>query len=81
MCFGAILLSGIGKLVWAYEDAMGGGTSLSREKLAPLYRERKIEIVTHVLRQESLALFQQYFKLNSNRYWKDSLLATYTLAQ
>ena len=41
MCFGAILLSGIGKLVWAYEDAMGGGTSLSREKLAPLYGSEK----------------------------------------
>lgn len=81
MCFGAILLSGIGKLVWAYEDAMGGGTSLPREKLTPLYRERKIEIVPHVLRQESLALFRRYFKLDSSGYWKDSLLATYTLAQ
>ncbi len=81
MCFGAILLSGIGKLVWAYEDAMGGGTSLPFEKLAPLYRDREIEIVPHVLRPDSLALFQQYFKLDSNGYWKESLLATYTLAQ
>lgn len=81
MCFGAILLSGIGKLVWAYEDAMGGGTSLSRNKLKPLYRDRKIEIIPHVLRPDSLALFQEYFRLDSNGYWKDSLLANYTLAQ
>ena len=81
MCFGAILLSGIGRLVWAYEDTMGGGTSLSRETLTPLYRDREIEIVPRVLRAESLNLFQQYFRLDSNGYWKDSLLAKYTLAQ
>jgi tRNA(adenine34) deaminase len=27
MCFGALMISGIGKLVFAYEDAMGGGRS------------------------------------------------------
>jgi len=81
MCFGAILLSGIGKLVWAYEDAMGGSTALSLTTLAPLYRNRKIEIVPHVLRKASLALFQQYFISDSNGYWKDSLLAKYTLGQ
>ncbi len=35
MCFGAILLSGIGKIVYAYEDAMGGGTNCDLNNLSP----------------------------------------------
>ncbi|MCK7503860.1 MAG: hypothetical protein MZV70_06965 [Desulfobacterales bacterium] len=28
MCFSALMLHGIGAIVYAYEDAMGGGTGL-----------------------------------------------------
>lgn len=33
MCFGAVLLSGIGTLVYAYEDVMGGGTACDHSGL------------------------------------------------
>ena len=35
MCYATLLLNGIGRIVYAYEDVMGGSTSLSLEKLAP----------------------------------------------
>jgi len=81
MCWGAILLSSIGTVVYAYEDAMGGATALNRDHLAPLYRQRKISVIAPVLRAESLALFKRFFQDPANRYWRDSHLARYTLSQ
>ena len=81
MCFSTLILNGIRKIVYAYEDVMGGGTNLPMPALNPLYRAMEIEIVPAVLRQESLALFQQFFRNPDNPYWKGSLLATYTLEQ
>lgn len=81
MCFGAILLSGIGRIVYAYEDAMGGGTNCDLTRLSPLYRNNRIQIVRDVLRSESLKLFKEFFESPQNTYWKGSLLAEYTLCQ
>ena len=81
MCFGAILLSGISKVVYAYEDVMGGATGLDRSGLPMLYRDNRIEIVPHVLREKSLSLFTAFFGSPENKYWRDSLLARYTLAE
>jgi len=81
MCFGAVLLSGIGRIVYAYEDVMGGGAGCDIEQLSPLYRNSLIEIIPGILRKESLAVFKAYFSNPSNSYWKGSLLADYTLAQ
>ena len=81
MCFGAILLSGIVKIVYAYEDVMGGGTGCDIENLSPLYRNSLIEIIPGILRNKSLEVFRAYFSNPSNSYWKGSLLAEYTLAQ
>jgi len=81
MCFSALILNGIRKIVYAYEDVMGGGTNLPLTRLNPLYAAMEIEVVAAVLRQESLALFQQFFSNPDNPYWRDSLLATYTLQQ
>lgn len=81
MCFGAILLAGIGKIVYAYEDVMGGGTSCDTKKLSPLYKNSRITIIPGVLRKESLDIFKMYFYNPSNIYWKGSLLASYTLSQ
>lgn len=81
MCYAATLLSGIGKIVYAYEDPMGGGTACDLEALAPLYGQRRIPVVANVLRSQSLALFKQYFSNPENHYWRDSLLARHTLAQ
>ena len=81
MCYSTLLLSGVRRFVWAYEDVMGGGTNLPLDQLAPLYQDMRIEVelVPNVLRKESLTLFARFFKGYS--YHQDSLLAEYTLAQ
>ena len=81
MCFGAIALSGIRTIVYAYEDAMGGGTNINFSELPPFYKDIQIKIIPHILRQESLKLFQTYFSNPKNTYWKGSLLEQYTLNQ
>ena len=79
MCFSTLLLSGVRNFVWAYEDVMGGGTNLPLSMLNPLYRGMEVHLLDQVRRNESLRLFQQFFRTGS--YWQDSLLARYTLAQ
>ena len=79
MCFAAIMLAGIKRVVFAYEDVMGGGTGCHRQSLPPLYRDADIEVVPGVLRRESLLLFYRFFNQPDNRYWKGSLLEKYTL--
>jgi tRNA(adenine34) deaminase len=81
MCLGALILSGIGQVVYAYEDVMGGGTKCDLSKLTPLYRDHKISIVPNILRRQSLELFKAFFRNPENRYWQGSLLAQYTLNQ
>ncbi len=81
MCFSAIMLSGLGRIVYAYEDIMGGGTGCDRSSLSPLYRDSSLTVVAGVLRARSVALFQRFFTDSGNAYWADSLLSRYTLEQ
>jgi tRNA(adenine34) deaminase len=81
MCFGAILLSGIGRIVDGFEDVMGGGTGADCKRLAPLYRDRGLAVVAGVRREECLDLFARFFSDPQNAYWRGSLLAEYTLGQ
>lgn len=81
MCYATMLVNNISKIVYGYEDAMGGGTGLPLAALAPLYASKKIEITGSVLRAECLTLFQQFFRAGANGYLQDSLLARYTLHQ
>ena len=81
MCLGALVLSGIGEIVYAYEDVMGGGTHCDLTKLTPLYKNFRLSIVPNVLRDESLKLFKAFFQNPENAYWRGSLLASYTLSQ
>jgi len=81
MCFAAIMLSGIGRIVYAYEDVMGGGTGCDRSVMAPLYRDSPLTVTAGVLREQSLALFRRFFKAAGSDYWADSLLCRYTLEQ
>ncbi len=78
MCYGAIILAGINKVVYAFEDPMGGGTKCDLKKLPLLYEKSKIEVISSVLRQKSLDLFYKFFNKESNLYWKDSYLEIYT---
>ena len=81
MCFAAIILAGIKKIVYAYEDPMGGGTGCDLSSMTPLYKDAKIEVVPGVLREKSLDLFYKFFKKDTNLYWKNSFLEAYTLEQ
>ncbi len=81
MCYAAIMLSGIKTIVYAYEDVMGGGTSVDFSGHAPLYSEAGMTIIPGVMRAESLDLFIRFFENPDNRYWTESLLETYTLSQ
>lgn len=83
MCFSTLLINGVRNFVYAYEDAMGGGTSLELARLAPLYRgmSAEVRLTPAILRQESLALFKAFFANPDNCYWRGSMLAEYTLAQ
>ena len=81
MCFGALVISGIGKVVFAYEDAFGGGCRCDPQKLPPLYKDCQIEIIPNIMRSQSLKLLKTYFSQPEYTYLKNSLLATYTLNQ
>jgi len=81
MCFGALMISGIGKLVFAYEDAMGGGTRCDTANMTPLYKSNKMTIIPGILRNESLKLVKTFFSKPQNTYLNNSILATYTLNQ
>jgi tRNA(adenine34) deaminase len=81
MCYGALLISGIGTIVYAYEDAMGGGTACDRTQLPTLYKTNGVRIVPHICRDQSLALFKEFFSRPHIDYRHNSFLADYTLAQ
>ena len=81
MCFGALMISNIGKIIFAYEDAMGGGTQCDFTKLPPLYKKKQISVIPNILRQKSLQLLKAFFANPANTYLKGSLLASYTLRQ
>jgi len=79
MCFGAICIHRIPRIVYAFEDVMGGGTSLDRENLPPLYNSFNIEIVSGICRQDSLLLFKDFFNNPNNTYLADSYFANYVI--
>jgi tRNA(adenine34) deaminase len=81
MCYAAMVLNGIRQIVYAYEDVMGGGTSLDVKQLNPFYRDTEMKIKAHVLREKSLVLFKRFFTDPKNTYLKGSLLAEYTMSQ
>ncbi len=80
MCFGAILIHGIRKIVYAYEDVMGGGTGCALGPLPPLY-QGELEIIKGVLRSQSLKLFKEFFAGSENAYLQNTLLCRHVLEQ
>lgn len=81
MCYSTLLVNGVTRVVYSYEDAMGGGTNLPLSQLAPLYRKLQIEVTAGILRNKSLELFKKFFSESENGYLADTYLARYTLAQ
>lgn len=81
MCFATLLVNGVRKIVYSFEDAMGGGTNLPLGLLSPLYSNLKVEITGGVLRPQGLSLFKEFFANPENDYLAGSMLAKYTLDQ
>ncbi|NOY69284.1 MAG: nucleoside deaminase [Deltaproteobacteria bacterium] len=81
MCFGAAIISGIHRIVFAYEDVMGGGTACDCGVLPCIYRDREIFVTAGVRRQESLRLFKKFFENPQNDYLRGTLLCEHTLKQ
>jgi len=81
MCFATLLVNGVRKIVYSFEDAMGGGTNLPLRLLSPFYCDMEVEITGGILRQKGLDLFKEFFANPDNDYLHDSLLASYTLNQ
>ncbi|MDJ0622587.1 MAG: nucleoside deaminase [Desulfocapsaceae bacterium] len=81
MCFAALLLNNVKTIVYAYEDVMGGGTTLPLNLLKPLYSGMEVEIIPGIMREESLKLFKKFFEEDQTGYWCDSYLAEFTLKQ
>lgn len=81
MCYATLILSGVRTIVYSCEDVMGGSTGLDLARLNPLYREMEVKIVPHILRRDSLDIFQTFFRNPENTYWQDSPLARHILAQ
>jgi tRNA(adenine34) deaminase len=80
MCYSAMLVNGIRRFVYAYEDIMGGGTNLPLQQLNPLYKNMQVSITPAVMRDESLALFKRFFKARPD-YLRGTILADYTLSR
>lgn len=81
MCFSSLILNNIHTIVFGYEDVMGGGTSLRLTDMKPLYSDKKVKVIANVLRDESVQLFKRFFANDVHGYWRNSLLAQYTLKQ
>jgi tRNA(adenine34) deaminase len=81
MCFGAILIHDIRTIVYACEDAMGGGTGCDLSVLPGLYRKKNVTIVPGVLREKSLLLLKGFFADPGNHYLQSTPLAAYILGQ
>ena len=81
MCFSTLIVNGVTRFVYGYEDAMGGGTNLPLAQLAPLYKDIIVDLTGGVMRQECLELFKSFFSSTGSEYLKDSYLAHYTLQQ
>lgn len=79
MCYASLLIHGISRIVYAYEDAMGGGCACDLSALPPLYRNSRPVIAPGVRRRESLALFQKFWSDEKNSYLRDSFLCSYTM--
>ncbi len=77
MCYGALLLSGVRRIVYGYEDVMGGGLAVDLARLTPLYAGMRVEHLGGVCRAECKALFCEFFQ--KYEYWQGSLIARHAL--
>ena len=81
MCYSALIVNGIKTIVYAYEDAFGGGTTVDLKPLRPFYKGLNIKVVPGILREKSLKLFKDFFSNTHNEYLRESPLARQVLRE
>jgi tRNA(adenine34) deaminase len=81
MCYGALIINGIRNIVYAYEDVLGGGTDVALKQMKPFYRGIQINLVSGVLRTESVDLLKRFFSDPRNDYLRGTLLARHALGE
>jgi tRNA(adenine34) deaminase len=81
MCYSALVINGIRRIVYAYEDVFGGGTRLDLKGLTPFYQGLDIEVVGGIQRHQSLELFKAFFANPQNDYLRETLLAEHVLGE
>ena len=81
MCYSALIVNGIRRIVYAYEDVLGGGTRLDLKGLTPFYQDMDIEVVGGIRRQQSLDLLKRFFFNPQNDYLRGSVLAQHVLGE
>ncbi|MDY6952330.1 MAG: nucleoside deaminase [Thermodesulfobacteriota bacterium] len=79
MCYSALIVNGIRRIVYAYEDVLGGGTKVDLKSLTPFYQDMKLEILSGVQRQQSVDLFRSFFANPHNDYLRGTILAKHAL--
>lgn len=96
MCLGALLINGVKRIVFGFEDVMGGacGIDLSRRitwrsyegaihglVMDYIYDGAEIEFEGGVLRDKCLGLFAEFYSSRASSYLDSTLLKEYTLRQ
>lgn len=95
MCLGALLINGVRRIVFAYEDVMGGACGIYRNSTGMSWSCGKNgtntvsstenwlyggwTVTGGVMRKESLALFKAFFRSSGSDYLRNTLLERYTL--
>lgn len=94
MCLGALLINGVKRVVFGYEDVMGGACGIDLTKriawkshevpcegliMDYIYKGQEIEIVGGILRDQCLDLFEEFYKKPESKYLDGTLLKEYTL--
>jgi len=79
MCYSALIVNGIRRIVYAYEDVLGGGTKVDLKSLTPFYQDMEMEVLPGVQRQQSVDLFKKFFADPQNDYLRGTILAEHAL--
>ena len=96
MCLGALLINGVRRIVFGYEDVMGGACGIDLSKritwrtleempgevgMGYIYDGNDIEFIGGVLRDRCLDLFIEFYRMPESSYLDGTLLKEYTLRQ
>jgi len=71
MCYGTMLHCPIRKVVFGLDDPWGGATQHDALALPARHREKVLEVVGGVLKEESRRLLREFLSITNDPYWKN----------